>query len=208
MTTKQSKACNVAFVGAAGSGKTTLAQGLVLPLKLMDLDAVFVPEPVRIFLRRSGPYSHYLEDFPIFLETVQQEEEMQEHQCLVYDSASFVSAAYMQFYRPEELSEAEEQKWEYCYRLLYGLARDRRKRFQQIFYVPSGKFPLQEDPNRRWKAEEAETLDILIKAFLDSNSIPYHQVESVDLNDRLQEVCEVLVEQGHISAMPPLRPDS
>jgi len=197
-------AINVAFVGAVGSGKTTLAQGVVLPLKLMDIDAVFVSEPARIFLRRSGPYSHYLEDFPIFLETSQQEEEMQEHQFLVYDSASFVAAAYMQFHHPRDLNQAEEQKWEYCYRLLYGLARDRIQHFQQIFYVPSGKFPLGEDPHRRWKEEEAAGLDRVLHAFLDANSVPYHEVQSVDINQRLQEICSVLKEGGLINEMPNL----
>ena len=196
------EATNVTFVGAVGSGKTTLAQSLVLPLKLMEVDAVFVPEPVRIFLRRSGPYSHYLEDFPIFMETVQQEEEMQLHNFLVYDSASFVSAAYMQFYRPHDLTEADQQKWEYCYRLLYGLARNRIKHFQQIFYVPSGRFPLQEDPNRRWSIEEALRLDVVIKSFLDANGIQYHAIESVRPEERLEEVCQVLHSSKLIKKIP------
>jgi nicotinamide riboside kinase len=202
MKPAKSKACNIALVGAVGTGKTTLAQNLVLPLKLMKMDAVFVPEPARVFIRRSGPYRHYLEDFPIFLETVQQEEEMQIHDFLIYDSASFVPSAYMQYYKPKDLTEEEERKWEYCYRLMHGLARDRVERFDQVFFVPAGRFPVQKDPNRPWTTEESIQLSAVLKAFLDANGVEYYEVQSDNLEDRVQETLEVLHAKGLIGQMP------
>jgi len=207
----ESNACNVALVGAVGTGKTTLAQNLVLPLKLMDMDAVFVPEPARVFIRRSGPYQHYLEDFPIFLETVQQEEEMQIHDFLIYDSASFAPAAYMQYYKPKDLGADEERKWEYCYRLMHGLARDRVSRFDQVFFVPSGKFPVQQDPNRPWNTEESKRMSSILQAFLDANGVEYYEIQSLTLEERLSEALTVLKDKGLIPKMPPriktYRPD-
>jgi len=202
MKPAKSTACNIALVGAVGTGKTTLAQNLVLPLKLMDLDAVFVPEPARVFIRRSGPYQHYLEDFPIFLETVQQEEEMQIHDFLIYDSASFAPAAYMQYYKPKDLSIDEERKWEYCYRLMHGLARDRVSRFDQIFFVPSGRFPVQKDPNRPWTTEESQRMSSVLQAFLDANGVPYYEIQSATLEDRLAEALAVLHDQKLIPSLP------
>lgn len=206
MKPASSNACNVALIGAPGTGKTTLAQGLVLPLKLAGRDAVFVPEPARVFLRRSGPYQHYLEDFPIFLETVQQEEEVQLHEMLVYDNASFMTAAYMAFHKPEKLSAGEARKWEYCYRLLLGLARDRLSRFQQIFFVPSGRFEVVQDPDRPWEDDESRRFGAMLQAFLIANGVPFHTVEAVGPQARMTEVLTVLLNAGMIDSVPPLLP--
>jgi predicted ATPase len=194
------------LVGAPGTGKTTLAQALVLPLKLTGQDAVFVPEAARIFLRRSGPYAHWLEDLVIYLETVRQEEEMQEHEVLIYDNASFITAAYMQFHKPHNLTPSEQRKWEYCYRLLASVARDRFARFDQIFFVPSGRFAVTRDPDREWADDASRALGAQLESYLIANGISYHTVQAVGPQARLGEVLGVLLDRGLIDKMPPLVP--
>lgn len=117
-----------------------------------------------------------LENFPIFLETCQQEEELQVNDFVIYDSASFIALVYMQFYKLPDLSQTDTRKWEYTYRRLHDLTRERFARFQHIVLVPSGRFSPGPDPTR-YNAEDCGRLTDYIRAFLIANGAQFAELD-------------------------------
>ncbi len=163
----------VTFVGGASSGKSTLTLALASALKLRGVDAELIPEHARTYLRRAGNMSNYLEQFPLFIETCRVEDETRAlHSLCICDSASFVNSVYFFHYSAQPRTAAERRKWDYHYRLMHELARERLHVFDMVFYVPSVIPVVVEDPTR-WNADETEQVGSAIEIFLKANSVPY-----------------------------------
>ena len=67
-----------------------------------------------------------------------------------------------------------------------------QNRYDHIFYVPTGKIKLLSDSLRPDDAAYQLVIDENIKYYLKHMSIPYHEIQSVTLTDRVQEVLEVI----------------
>ena len=89
----------ICFLGAPGTGKSTLAQALVPQMKLQGLDAEFQGEYGRTYLRRFGAPESLFEEFMIFNGNCQREDEMDVHDYVITDSASFNGAVYFSYVR-------------------------------------------------------------------------------------------------------------
>ena len=191
---------NVCFIGGPGTGKSTLAQEVNVALKMHGYDSEFCSEFARAYIRQTRSTSqgiHYLEQFPITLETIKREEEHQGHEFVVYDSASFVAPVYTMFYRPDFAAlsakgRAEaERKWEFHYTIISRTARERLPRFSDVFFVPHGVFPATNDAYRA-NAHDSAALSAAFEAWLVSNGVRYHRVSADGLQNRVAEVLGVL----------------
>lgn len=65
-------------------------------------------------------------------------------------------------------------------------------RYDHIFLVPTGKITLLADILRPDDIYYQELIDSNIRFYLDKFGIPFHEIQSVTLTDRVQEVLEVI----------------
>ena len=64
--------------------------------------------------------------------------------------------------------------------------------YQFIFILPTGKFPLKEDGVRNTLPFNALMMHYLIEGITRESGIPYHVIQKVDLNERVDEVLATL----------------
>jgi energy-coupling factor transporter ATP-binding protein EcfA2 len=195
----------IAFIGAPGTGKSTLAQMLVPLLKMDGLDVEFCGEYSRIYLRRSGPPQTPFEQFAILAGACEREDELDIHDFVVCDSASFVSDVYFQYERLRNHRNADPVKLDRGYHEIVRMSRNRLKKFQHIFYVPVSDFGTGKDPSRIY-VEDQRLLDRMLHAYLDYTLADYHTVQASSVDDRLREVRRVLHERDAFRGLLPPRP--
>jgi energy-coupling factor transporter ATP-binding protein EcfA2 len=189
----------IAFVGAPGTGKSTLAQALNVQLKLENYDSEFAPEYARAYLRRSGPMLSPLEQFIVYAGATKREDELRVHQFVVADSASCMGAVYYQYERatnPGLVHTPEaELKMETALHELRRLCRARIKRVDHLFLVHPGDFETGDDPTREYMQHQDE-LGRRIEAYLYDNDADFYTIKAKNLGQRLQEVLDVLSKKG------------
>lgn len=186
----------ISFVGAPGTGKSTLAQAVSVHLKLLGHDIEYCSEYARAYLRRSGPIITPFENFVTLAGNSAREDELRIHKMAVCDSAAFVAEVY---YRHDwatlPLEGISTVKLENGLDEIRRLCRRRLRSTSHIFYVPLKPFESHEDPTRRYQ-DDREQLDLMMRAFLDNNDADYHTVEAIDLDQRVEEVVANLKERG------------
>lgn len=189
----------VSFVGAPGTGKSTLAQAVSVHLKLMGLDVEYCSEYARAYLRRSGPIVTPFENFVTLAGNSAREDELRMHKMAVCDSAAFIAEVY---YRHDwatlPLEGISTVKLENGLDEIRRLCRRRLRSTSHIFYVPLMAFDGGEDPTRRYE-DDREQLDLMIRSFLDNNDAPYYTVTAAELDKRVEEVYNALEAAGALS---------
>jgi hypothetical protein len=175
------------FVGAPGTGKSTLAQAVNVALKMEGHDAEFCAEFARTYLRSSGPPVSPLEQFVILSGASDREDELKIHNFTVCDSASFLSEVYYTYVIKRLSPDLSSAKIEQGLEEIRRLCRKRLLEAEHIFYVPPRLFDSGPDPTRAY-TEDVEWLDERFKAYLTNNGADYTVVESIDLEERVAEV--------------------
>ena len=180
MSTK-SPAIRIGFTGSHGTGKTTLATELAI-----KLDMPFIEERARIFAdmgfdmntsaslqtqllmlldqiaAESNPFSYWITD-RILLDYLAYS--VNTDQALNQDTVRLLESN------------------------LYWLMQNR---YTHVFLVPVGKIALVSDTLRPDDIAYQERIDTTIRFYLEKMKIPYHTIESSSLEDRMDEVLEVV----------------
>lgn len=190
----------ICFVGGPGTGKSTLAHAVNVALKMRGVDCEHIPEYARTYIRQSGTPSHYLEQFPIIIGAMRREEEIEVHDMMIVDSASFIMMVYLTHYAPKGLSQDEQAKWEYHFNVMQGLARERLIWFDHIFYVPAGLFPVPLQDPSRFNPHDSVDVSAAIQTYLDANGVNYYTVAQTALQGRIDEVVAYLQETGALES--------
>jgi hypothetical protein len=189
----------IAFIGAPGTGKSTLAQALVPKLKLLGLDVEFVPEYARSYLRRTGSIESPFENFVIHAGACEREDELDVHDFMVTDSASFLAETYFAYMRHKAGDAGVDPKLDRGQHELARMCLRRLRMFQNIFFVPQGHFNTGKDPTREYLSDQG-LIDRMMRAYLDYHLATYHVVRAVGLARRVNEVMRVLVAREIIPA--------
>jgi nicotinamide riboside kinase len=177
----------ISFVGAPGTGKSTLAQALAVRLKLAGYDAEYCGEYARSYLRRSGPVATPFENFVTLAGNSAREDELQVHHLAICDSAAFIAEVYYRHdWSTGDNDSISTIKLENGLDEIRRLCIRRLRSTSQIFYVPLFSFESHPDPTRRYN-DDRERLDLMIKSFLDNNDANYYTITSGDLEDRVDE---------------------
>jgi hypothetical protein len=187
----------ICLIGAPGTGKSTLAQALVAKMKLQGLDVEFCPEYARTYFRQTGAPKNVFEQFVIFAGQCEREDELDVHDYVVADSASFMSDTFYSYMRFKQGKMGPDPKLDRAYAELQRLCVPRLKSFDHIFFIPCGHFDAGKDPTREYVSDQ-RILDRMMRGYLDYNLADYHVVGAVGLDQRLAEVMRVLADRGAI----------
>lgn len=185
----------VALVGAESSGKSTLRHKLIA-----HLGVPIVGEIVRGTLKTMNLDTPpaYGCDFGLtskFQATLQQERERAESKfrCFLADRSSIDSYAYTLACcgrdpkSQEWLRDFQKESIEYA-----------RRRYKLFIFVPSGKFPVVPDGVRNPLQFNAMMMHYLILGLLVDHNLPYYVLQSVNIDNRVGEVLDVLKQSGLI----------
>lgn len=189
----------IAFIGAPGTGKSTLAGALVPQIKCLHLDVEFCREAARDYLLRTGDTESPLEQFIMMSDGIKREDELDVHDYVVCDSATFLSDVYFSYMRHRADRLGRDLKLDYAQTEIARVSRERLHRFHHIFYVPVQDFGQVKDPSRIY-TEHQELISRMMRAYLDVNLVDYHVVKGVGVDKRVREVMKVLEARGAFPA--------
>jgi cytidylate kinase len=195
----------IAIVGAPGTGKSTLAGALVPQIKCLHLDVEFCREAARDYLLRTGETESPLEQLIMMSAGIDREDELEVHDYVVGDSATFLSDVYFSYMRYKAGRLDADPKLDYAQTEIARVSRERLRRFHHIFYVPEQDFGRVKDPTRIY-TEDQSVLGRMIRGYMDSNLVNYHVVKAVGVDRRVREVMKVLEARSAFPAQATARP--
>lgn len=189
----------IAFIGAPGTGKSTLAGALVPQLKCLHMDVAFCAEATRDYILRTGAPETPLEQFIMTAASIEREDSLNVHDYVVCDSASFTGDVFFRFERYQRGRNSRDAKLDYAQAEIARMCLDRLHLFDHVFYVPTRDFGQVKDPTRIY-VESQGMLDRLFRSYLDINLVDYHEVRSIGIGQRVQEVIAELVRRDVLDA--------
>ena len=198
-STQQRTVTRIAFIGAPGTGKSTLAGAVVPQMKCLHLDVEFAREASRDYIRRTGAPETPLEQFIMTAASIDREDSLDVHDFVVSDSASFTGDVYYRFERYVSGRTGRDDKLDYAQTEISRIAGERLHRFQHVFYVPVQDFGQIKDPGRIY-TDAQSVLDRMLRAYLQVNLVDYHEVKAIGIDKRVREVMKVLEQRGAIPA--------
>ena len=171
----------IAFTGSHGTGKTTLATALAT-----EIDIPIIEERARLFEQMG---------FELNTGAVLQTQLLMLFDQLAAESnpfAAWVADRCLIDYLAYSMSITVPPPKNIIALLESNIYWLMQNRYDHIFYVPTGKIKLLSDSLRPDDAAYQLVIDENIKYYLKHMSIPYHEIQSVTLTDRVQEVLEVI----------------
>lgn len=182
------RATTIAIVGAPNSGKSTLASQVNSVLKTKGLNSVFVEEYAVEYIAEYGVPASMEQQQIVFEEQYRKERLFANNKdFVVCDSASFLSYIYGRLNYGYPLAKQSIVALNH----LHKKALESLEYWDYIFYVPPlGSYVL--DGVRYHTEEESIKIDKMIKGFLDLEQIPYIDLSNVQLENRIDEVLNII----------------
>jgi nicotinamide riboside kinase len=186
----------IAFTGSEGSGKTTLINALA--------DILQVPKTVNFV--RSAMKDMGLEKPPAF-GTDKELTKAFQHWLLnkravhekfllspfLADRSSIDMFAYTLSHLARE-DDMQDFLNQYC----QACVEYAKSMYEFHFFIPSGRIPLIDDGLRNAQQFNARLMHYIMLGMLQDQAIPFHTIQSISLDDRIEEVLRVMRDNGFI----------
>lgn len=186
----------IGILGAPSTGKTTIARSVAAAVaaktkKKVEYTDEFATEFIGRFkdhLTGGGGGFPSPEDQYLIMQRQLRKEIDRKAEILITDSPFFLSWVYAQrSYNPANPKEV------FFLSEIYSIVLENINRYDHIFLCPIGKIGVQKK-SERLHTEDATLLDIdrQIRGFLQAHRLPYIELESSDLNERVKEILNVV----------------
>ena len=179
----------ISFVGPPCSGKSTLAQQINFELKMKNYSSTYVEEYVVDYIADCGAPKIFEHQMVIFEEQYKKERRFDGvKDFIVCDSASWASYIYGRSLVGPKLTPYDIVSINQLHRKILETINY----WDYIFYLPlmeDYKF----DGTRYQEKEEAESLGRRIKSWLEVENVPFYDLSSVPLNERLSHVIDIII---------------
>lgn len=187
----------IAFVGAESSGKSTLIKAVQNKISYCNVINELVRGTLKTMNLKTPPA--YGCDFDLTaqfqsaLQTTRQQVE-RKHRFFVADRSSVDSLAYTLACCGRDPKSQSWMREFHEHNIAYA-----KEMYKFFFVVPTGKFPIVPDGVRNVNPYNAFMIHFIILGLLNEYNLPHHVVQSVDIDCRVQEVLEVMQQQGLVA---------
>lgn len=180
----------ILLAGGPSSGKTTLANEVNVLLKLAGKRSEIVPEYARAYIAQCGLPKHAYEQLMILEGQRRAEAALAEHaDYLVIDSSTWFCYVYARQLLPADGDPVERAKYEHVMHEIWRKSQEDLAGYTDTFFLPSH-IAVQDD-GLRHDAEFARTMEVRLRAFLDSEGVAY-RIVSGPLKKRAEIVLAAL----------------
>jgi len=184
----------IAFIGAPGTGKTTVAEDVKNKLKYMGYDTESVSEYARTYIRRFGPPKSVAEQIVITQNQITSEARLEKiHDIIVCDSCSLLGYIY-----GATLAYHHNSKDRGHLNLLHELVIEHFHTYDVIFYIPKDR-EMVDDSIRYQTNEEADRIDKAIEGLLLLHADTFYEITG-NREERVDDVIETLIEKGLLAS--------
>ena len=189
----------IAFTGSEGSGKTTLINALA--------DILNVPKTVNFV--RDAMKDMGLEKPPAFGTDKELTKTFQHwllqkraiHEKFLFSpfladrsSIDMFSYTLSHLAREDDMQDFLDQYYKACTEYAKSM-------YEFHFFIPSGRIPLIDDGLRNAQQFNARLMHYIMLGMLQDQAIPFHAIQSVSLDDRIEEVLRVMEDHGFIESV-------
>ncbi len=186
----------IAFTGSEGSGKTTLINSLADILKVEKTVNVVRDAIKDMGLEKPPAFGTDKKLTMEFQSWLLQKRAIMEKfllQPFLADRSSVDMFAYTLSHlaREDDMQDFLDSFYQKC--IDYA-----KSMYEFHFFVPSGRIPMVADGLRNTQVNNARLMHFIMLGILQENQIPFHEIQSVGLQDRIDEVLYVLREYGFI----------
>jgi nicotinamide riboside kinase len=186
----------IAFTGSEGSGKTTLINALADVLQVAKTTNV-VREAVKEMGLDKPPAFGTNKQLTMDFQSWLLKKRMVREKFILEPFLADRSSIDMFSYTLSHL--AREDDMQHFLNEYYIQCIDyARTMYEFHFFVPSGRIPLVADGLRNTQPNNARLMHFIMLGMLQEHAIPHHVIQSVTLQDRIDEVLQVMGEHGLI----------
>lgn len=169
------------FLGAPGSGKSTLGTQLYAELKVRGYEVEFVSEFVKTWTYTGRKVNKFGQYYIFGMETENQSRLFNKVDYIIADSPVLLTSFYQQFYWGSDTLVVPAKEF-------YQFAEEEGVEVQNIFIDRKFKY----NPKGRFQTEdESDKVRTELLAFMDRNGYDYHHLK-VPIKDRINTILDIL----------------